>query len=200
MEYQIGLPETLRGQAAVLYDEAFRKKFAPIVTDRDQRISILTDSICPAFAIVALDAGRLAGLVGFYEGDRSFTSGGTAKGLIKRLGWLRGLRAAILFSLFHKKPSEGVLRMDGIIVDPTLRGKGIGSELLDLLTKYALDHGWKQIRLDVVDTNPKARHLYERKGFVAVHTYPHPYLTRLMGFGASTMMVKYLDRHAETKI
>lgn len=198
MEYRVGLPEQLRSSAAALYDEAFRQKFELIVKDPAQRVAILAEAICPEFAIVAIEADRLTGLVGFYEGGRSFTGGGTARGVIIRLGWLRGLWALVLFSFFRKNPTPGTLRMDGIVVDSAMRGKGIGNELLDRLVKYAREQGWHQIRLDVVDSNPGARRLYERKGFVPIRTKSHPFLSRLMGFSASTTMVKYLDRISDT--
>ena len=46
------------------------------------------------------------------------------------------------------------------------------------------------VRLDVVDSNPRARRLYEREGFVPVRTVRTPYLQRAMGFAASTTMVR----------
>ena len=198
MEYRVGLPEQLRASAAALYDEAFRQKFEPIVKDPAQRVAILAEAICPEFAIVAIEADRLIGLVGFYEGGSSFTGGGTARGVITRLGWFKGLWALVLFSLFRKSPAPGTLRMDGIVVDSAMRGKGIGNELLDRLVKYARQRGWHQIRLDVVDSNPGARRLYERRGFVPIRTMSHPFLSRLMGFSVSTTMVKHLDRNTNT--
>ena len=47
--------------------------------------------------------------------------------------------------------------MDGIVVAPDARGQGIGSELLRRVVAFARDSGFKQVRLDVVDTNPGAR-------------------------------------------
>ena len=46
-----------------------------------------------------------------------------------------------------------------------------------------LDADW------ILDTNPDARRLYERVGFVAGRTERTPYLRRLFGFGASTEVV-----------
>ena len=128
----------------------------------------------------------------------ALTGGGTARGVITRLGWFKGLWALVLFSLFRKSPAPGTLRMDGIVVDSAMRGKGIGNELLDRLVKYARQRGWHQIRLDVVDSNPGARRLYERRGFVPMRTMSYPFLSRLMGFSVSTTMVKHLDRNTNT--
>ena len=46
------------------------------------------------------------------------------------------------------------------------------------------------MRLDVVDTNPRARQLYERKGFVAVSSNTYPLTQRFFGFSGSTTMMK----------
>ncbi|GEM_PF-1524708 len=47
-----------------------------------------------------------------------------------------------------------------------------------------------QVRLDVVDTNPDARRLCERKGFQAIRHVKYGVLTAWMGFTGSTTLVK----------
>ena len=192
LTYQLGLPEKFRHDAARLYDEAFGQKFGLIIKNREQRIAVLADSVLPGLAIVALEEDRLAGIAGFHENGLSFFGGGSIKTLFKHLGFFRGLRAALLFSFFERKPFKGDLLMEGIVVDPMSRGKGIGTGLIDKLTEYAKENGFDWIRLDVIDINEGARRLYERKGFVAVNTDKFPYLRRLIGFGAATTMMKYV--------
>jgi ribosomal protein S18 acetylase RimI-like enzyme len=53
-------------------------------------------------------------------------------------------------------------------VVPSRRGKGIGSRLLDTLLERARDEGHARISLSVEKSNP-AVHLYESRGFRAVH-------------------------------
>jgi ribosomal protein S18 acetylase RimI-like enzyme len=53
-------------------------------------------------------------------------------------------------------------------VVPSRRGKGIGSSLLDALLQRARKEGHKRISLSVEKSNP-AVHLYESRGFRAVH-------------------------------
>ena len=53
-------------------------------------------------------------------------------------------------------------------VVPSRRGKGIGSELLDELLRRAKEEGHERISLSVEKSNP-AVHLYESRGFRAVH-------------------------------
>ena len=57
----------------------------------------------------------------------------------------------------------------------------------------ARNDGLTGLTLEVVDTNPDARRLYERLGFREINTINLPFLERLMGFRASTSMLKRLD-------
>jgi len=56
----------------------------------------------------------------------------------------------------------GLLGM-GIVT--THRGKGIGSELLNIVISHAFDNGLKRIELEVFSTNTVATKLYEKNGF-----------------------------------
>ena len=78
--------------------------------------------------------------------------------------------------------------MDGIAVQAGARGQGVGSRLLEEIANYAKEQGFSRVRLDVIDINPKARKLYERKGFKAVKTEYFRYLRWLLGFRGSTTM------------
>ena len=50
--------------------------------------------------------------------------------------------------------------------------------------------GYAEVRLDVIDNNPRARTLYERRGFVAGDTQYLGPLKYLFGFSAATTMVR----------
>jgi ribosomal protein S18 acetylase RimI-like enzyme len=78
--------------------------------------------------------------------------------------------------------------MDGIAVAPDVRGRGVGTLLIEEVAAVAAEQDCREVRLDVIDTNPRARALYERRGFTAVRTESTPYLRRLLGFGAVTTM------------
>ena len=56
--------------------------------------------------------------------------------------------------------------MDGIVVDPEHRGKGVGTRLFSSLVNFAKSVQHSTMRLDVIDTNSGARRLYERLGFI----------------------------------
>ena len=69
-----------------------------------------------------------------------------------------------------------------------------GGALLQAILSLAREEGAKNVRLDVIDANPRARALYERTGFEALKEERYGILTRPFGFGGSTTMVYYLDR------
>ena len=52
---------------------------------------------------------------------------------------------------------------------------------------------WR-IRLDVIDTNPRAGALYRRMGFLPGKRHAYGYLKPVLGFGGSTEMVLPLPR------
>lgn len=174
---------------AMLYEQAFGPKFAKAIPEKRTRIELLSEGFVPEFSFAALFQGDVIGLAGFQNAEGSLTAGIKAVKLIKRLGVIRGLYACLVLSLFHRQPRSQELVMDGIAVDQRFRGAGIGSRLLTAIISYAHRSGFKSVRLDVIDSNPRARKLYESKGFVAVKRSTFPYLKWLIGFSGSTTMI-----------
>lgn len=189
IRYQLGVPESLRVEAVRLYDEAFGRKFSVAVPNPQKRRAMLAESFLLAYAVAAISKGSLVGLAGFHTKRGALTSGMSAELLLERLGTLGGLWAAIIFSIYARQPQDAELLMDGIAVRYDMRGRGIGTHLLNDLKHYARENGYRTIRLDVIDTNPAARRLYERQGFVPTHTERFGYLRWFLGFGASTTMI-----------
>ncbi len=59
------------------------------------------------------------------------------------------------------------IHMGFIVVDPEIRGKGYGKEMLELAIKYAFEIlKVSRITLAVYDTNPSAHNCYKSIGFV----------------------------------
>lgn len=189
LSFQRGLSESYRASAASLYDETFGRKFKTAVRSGQRRRSLLEDCFKREYAIVAVSGDKLVGIAGFHTQKGSFTGGITYKDLVSQLGFIRGSWAALIFSLYDRKPETGKLLMDGIVVHGDYRGRGIGRKLLGELAAYAREKRYQSIRLDVIDTNPGAKRLYERVGFRVVRTERFPYLRWLLGFGGSTTMV-----------
>ncbi len=194
IHYQLGIPETLRDEAVQLYDEAFGPKFAVAIKNKEKRLKLLEESLQLRFALSATVNNKLVGLAGFHTAKGSLTKGITGKKLYQNLGFFGSVRAALIFSLYERKSKKSELLMDGIAVRHHMRGRGVGTQLLNNLKAYAREHKYDAIRLDVIDINQGARRLYERQGFKPKHTEHFGYLRWLLGFGASTTMVYQIEQ------
>ena len=80
--------------------------------------------------------------------------------------------------------------MDWICVAPEARGKGVGAALLKEAERVARERGFGTVSLSVVDTNPRAKTLYERLGFVVTATKSAWPFRWLYGFKAYDEMSK----------
>lgn len=184
----IGFPETHHEAAAGLYWDAFERKLSVAIGPRERGVSVLERALNPGCAVAAVSSGELLGLAGFHLGTSSFAEVQPGH-VTAEFGLLGGALRMIPLALLDRQPREGELLLDGIVVRADQRGTGIGTRLLRAVIELARDNGMGSVRLDVVDTNPKARRLYEREGFVPVRTVRTPYLRRAMGFSAYTTMV-----------
>ncbi|MEU7073479.1 GNAT family N-acetyltransferase [Streptomyces narbonensis] len=182
-----GAPEGSAARVAALYWEAFGRKLGAALDPPDKARAFLAAHLRHDRAVTALVGGEVAGVAGYQLDGRGLLGGG-AGDVLSACGVLRGLHRVALLALLERRPARGELVMDGIAVDPGHRGAGIGTLLLREIAAVAAESGCRRIRLDVIDVNPRARALYERHGFTAVHTERTPYLRELMGFGAVTTM------------
>ncbi|GAA2415936.1 GNAT family N-acetyltransferase [Streptomyces coeruleofuscus] len=174
-------------RAAELYWDAFGRKLGPALNPPGKAVPFIAAHLNADRAVCALLDGQLVGLAGYQLGGRALT-GGSASAVLRAYGCLGVLHRLPLLALFERRPAPGQLVMDGIAVAPDVRGRGVGSLLIEEVAAVAAERDCREIRLDVIDTNPRARALYERRGFTAVRTERTPYLRRLLGFGAVTTM------------
>lgn len=185
---QVGVPEGCRDEAAALYGEAFRLKISPVLGGGERGTAILAEALNLPLGLAALDGARLVGVAGVHHAGSAFIAW-RADLLRRYFGWLDGSIRYWLIHLLERPQQSGELLMDGIAVHQDMRGKGVGTMLLNGVTDFARTHGYRRIRLDVVNTNPDARRLYERMGFTATGTASYPWL-RSLGFTAVTTMTK----------
>jgi ribosomal protein S18 acetylase RimI-like enzyme len=190
-----GFPNHARRDAATIYYEAFKRKLSPFLGAPETCIAILEADFNSECAIAASEGEHLVGIAGM-----SFAG----KKLLKpRFATLRqhfGVASAgwryVMFNVMGERhPEKGQLVMDGLAVHPDMRGCGVGSLLLDAVIGFARERGLTNVRLDVVDTNPDARRLYERKNFVATATHYYGFITESLGFKGSTTMIYDLKGH-----
>ena len=188
ISYQTEIPEQYRHDTVELYDEAFGQKLSVAVRNEQERKKLFYKGLILKYAIGAVSQKRLVGIAGFQTPEGSLTGGIRYRDLLSQLGFIKGNWAAVIFSLYERKPGPGQLLMDGIVVHHAYHGRGIGSHLLRKIADYARQNGFRTVRLDVIDTNVDAKRLYERQGFTPVRTERFPHLRWLLGFGSSTTM------------
>lgn len=182
-----GVPLGSESRAAALYWEAFADKLGPALRPRRRGLAFLAAHMDHDRAVCALRDGVMVGLAGVQYAGRSFTRADW-RDVVHAYGPLRGPYRYALLAMFKDAPRDGQLKLDGIAVAAEARGRGIGGLLIDEVSQLAAETGHAEVTLDVVDSNPRARALYERLGFTAVQTQRTPYLRGVMGFGAVTLM------------
>lgn len=64
------------------------------------------------------------------------------------------------------RPYQEQVGIFAMYVNPTFRGRGIASDLIHAVIKYAIKKNFSEIILDVYDHNASAIELYKRKGFI----------------------------------
>ncbi len=188
IEISPGFHDSERDFAATLFWQAFQAKLAPLMRPQAKALAFLARTMDPAFCLAARsEDGQLLGLAGF-KTDKGALVGGTMSDLAETYGWIGALWRAPLLALLERDTRPSVFQMDGIFVAPQARGLGVGTALLGAIREHARDLGMGEISLDVIDTNPRARALYERFGFTATQTTDIGPLRHLFGFRSSTQM------------
>ncbi|MHC5655574.1 GNAT family N-acetyltransferase [Stappia sp. ICDLI1TA098] len=188
------LPHVRPGDEAAatrIYVDALIQKLRPFFGTAEAAAGFLGPHMRRDRAVTAIRNGRIVGIAGFnLDGKglfeprwRDFRSKFGAFGAAIRVAGL---------SLLEKQDEPDCLAMDGIAVDETARGAGIGSALLEAVVAIARRKGRKTVRLDVIDTNPRARALYERHGFVAGAPRALGLFEPIFGFTSSTPMTRHV--------
>lgn len=75
-------------------------------------------------------------------------------------------------------------------VQKDIRGKNIGTSIINEIIKYAKEKEFNRLSLTVVDTNQDAKRLYERIGFSITKIVKYGFITRSAGFEAVIHMYK----------
>jgi len=185
-----GFAEDQRPVAARLFWQAFSGKLGKVLAPEKRALRLVERILDPRFALSAVGSdGRLLGLAGFKTGKGAL-AGGSLKDLTSVYGTPGGLWRGLVLEVLERDVEPDCLLMDGIFVAEEARGLGIGTRLLAAITKEARQRGLSRVRLDVIDTNPRARALYERSGFTAVGEEKTGWLELFFGFASATRMEK----------
>lgn len=193
IEIRLGFHERDRSAVAILYAQAFFRKLEKVIGNPQEVVVLLEKGLNPHYCLCAYDENHhLLGIAGFHIGkkaliDLSLSDFVTVFGPVK--GVVKALLAGMLFHRTAKNKKE--LLMDGIAVEETARGTGVGTLLFQGLFDLAKERGFSSIALDVIDENPKAKELYLRLYFKENRYTGIPWpISSLIGVTGVTHMVR----------
>lgn len=192
MRLQRGFAPEDREEVARLYWDAFGDKLGAVLGPRQRALDFLGRMLRPDHALCAYSDEVLLGVAGFHT-TRGSLAGGSPRDLAAYYGPAGGLWRAACFAALERKVDPRQLVVDGLFVTEAARGRGVGSALIEALAREALSRGYMELRLEVIDTNGRARALYERRGFTAVRVRKLRALRPVFGFSSSTIMVRRLN-------
>ncbi|MDO8916195.1 MAG: GNAT family N-acetyltransferase [Coriobacteriia bacterium] len=178
--------------AVAILIEAFAEKIAHELRPRseEQLVRLVTSGISREHALVAAARdGSLIGVAGVAAPGRPFFHIPFA--VLRREFGLPGALTRWAYSLLEVAAAPrrpGTRRVEVLAVAAGSRGRGVGSALLDAAADGARQEGAKRLILEVVDTNGRAKELYERAGFRATRTVRSGALTAGAGYRAIHFM------------
>ncbi len=169
INYLTYLPDEFRASAIWLYFNALKEKLEPILGSDGRAQEVLASNIASDKCLVAICDEKLVGIMGIQTNKGGFMNP-SLKTTVRIYGILGGIVRMGGLAILHHTSSSDELYVDGVAVAYEMRGKGIGSRLFEMLERNASIKGIRTISLEVIDTNPRAKSLYEQLGFVVMKT------------------------------
>lgn len=171
------LDETGLESATALFYQAFLSKFKTVSTMPDaQRQAVLamfwqrglSDPYDRHFQVKR--NGRLVAVYGLTYGVKHPPQHApvpvSSLAILRRTGFIPFLKIRRIFQMFVHIPAADTAYLSYLCVDESLRGTGIGNQILDEITaQLRADPAINRLSLYVSDLNIKARELYLRRGF-----------------------------------
>jgi len=197
----VGIPHGNRDEVAALYWEAFGEKLGIVMGPKPRALIFITSVLRADHAICAHDDnGQLLGVAGFKTAKGALVDGSFTD-LRRVYGWIGASVRTVLLSALEREVKNDRFLMDGLFVAPAARGQGVGTALLDAISQEARKRGYQEVRLDVIDTNPRAKALYLHQGFRELKVQKLGLLRHIFGFKASTAMARdvYPERRMQAR-
>jgi GNAT superfamily N-acetyltransferase len=177
MPFQIyqGLQPAQLQRAAQLYFETFRRQISPLLGSDSRAVAFLRQAINPQNALAAHREGEIIGLTGLHYANQPFLQLQLPL-FIRHFGGMVGRVRFHQAALFQQTLQAGHLLIDSVVVDPAMRGRGVGTWLINAAVDFAHQRGFEAVHIHVPDTAPALLHLCRRLGFVQTATQLKPSL------------------------
>ena len=192
MEIKFGATRKQRVDVVDILYDSFEHKFRVCFGAKNKFLAFASICLRDDRTLVAFKDGVPVGVAGLVFSGKSFLDANIYNTV--RVYGLEAVRVGVfaLPFILDTVPKTDVY-IDTLAVSADERGKGVGSKLLNSVIDYARSNGFYRVTLAVIETNHKARRLYERIGFKATRDRKIPYpFSSIMGFGSVTEMVYML--------
>jgi ribosomal protein S18 acetylase RimI-like enzyme len=179
--------ESQLDQAIEIYYCAFKKKIRALIKSKEKALVIYKKSLNADRVLYALLDEKVAGIIGLHYDNKNFMEI-RYRDLREYFNPVFSYFIYFVYKRMSPKLKNDVMRIDSIAVEVIARGQGIGSILIEKVFELAKDKGFKEVVLEVVDTNPKAKKLYEKIGFKEKKMVKFYFTSRVAGFSSEFIM------------
>jgi ribosomal-protein-alanine acetyltransferase len=101
--------------------------------------------------------------------------------------------SVLAYAMLLFNTGTSLARLYSLAVDPELRGKGIGSELIEAAEASALGHDCSYLRLEVRRNNDTAIRLYEKRGYKRIGLLPDYYEDHMEALRYEKLLAPHLE-------
>jgi ribosomal protein S18 acetylase RimI-like enzyme len=160
---------------------------------RHKGIAFIAASLQSEFGLVAFHQGKFVGVAGAKTDKGELFQ-------VRFITWIRTYHIHALQSFFigfpfwYERHEPGVLTLASLSIKEPFRGLGIGTKIVKEFIRYGSAEGFRTLKVEVINSNLRAKALYERLGFKKrkYTSIPRPW-SFFLGFTGVYELVYSLD-------